>query len=151
MESATVAVVADPMDLRQIQDVAQEEGVEVRELDQQGFLDPASVTLLLLGSSLAVSTVAYFVEQRRGGQVFDLRDDAPRPAYRSRDIVYGLVEIIAQDGTVRVEIKEPKGMLGQVLDTLRAVLQDVGSNAAEPVAEAVRAGVGELATVARQP
>lgn len=126
---------------------ASSEGVQIEKLEDFNLVDPESISVILLGTSLAVSTVAYLVEQWRGGQVFDLRVEAKRPAYRSKDIVFGLVEIIAVDGSVSVEVKEPKGMFGQVLDTLAPLIHESVGTAARPLKKRLEDVLGDAASV----
>lgn len=142
-----LAVLADTQDLAKIRRLAEGEGVLIEIIGERDLIDPVSVTLLLVGTSLGVSMVAYLIEQQKGGQVFDLREGATRRAYRSRDVEYGLVQIIAQDGTVKVEVKEPRGMFGQVLDTLRLIIKDMVSPMAGSVESAAKDAVGDLAVV----
>jgi hypothetical protein len=54
-------------------------------------------------------------------------------------VVYGLVVIIATDGKVTVEVKEPKGMFGQVIDAIRGILSDAAKTRVEQIAKAVEA------------
>ena len=124
-------VAIDPDDYASVVEMAGSEGVGVERLEGRNLVDPASISVILIGSSLAVATVASLIDQRRGGQVFDMRPDASRPAYRSKEITYGYVLVIATDGSVSVEVKEPKGMFGQVLDTIASIVKDsMGSSAA---------------------
>jgi hypothetical protein len=93
------------------------------------------VTLVLVGTAAAVGAVLHVLEQRKGGQVIDLRPGAPKAFYRTADVVYGLVVIVAVDGKVTVEIKEPDGMFGKVISTLPQLLS--GGDSAEQVAQVV--------------
>jgi hypothetical protein len=86
-DSADAVLVIDAADREFVEQVAEENGVQLVEIDKDGFLDPLSVSLLLLGGAAAVGTVTYLVDRRKGGQVFDLRPGAPKMAYRSKDIV----------------------------------------------------------------
>jgi hypothetical protein len=122
-------------------------GVQLEKLEERNLVDPASASVILIGTSLAVSTVLYLIEQRKGGQVFDLRPGAQRPAYRSPDITYGYVQIIATDGSVSVEVKEPKGMFGQVLDTLSLIVRESIGSARMPVKSRVEDALGDAVSV----
>jgi hypothetical protein len=146
-----LVVVADAEDLAEIQRLAEAETVTIETIGERNLVDPASITLVLIGTSLAISTVAYLIEQRKGGQVFDLRTGAARRAYRSRGVAYGLVQIIAPDGTVQVEVKEPRGMFGQVLDTIRLIIKDLSAPVAESIGAAAKEAVGDLAVVHTTP
>ncbi len=130
---------------------ASTENVQLEKLEDRHLVDPASISVILIGTSLAVSTVAYFVEQRKGGQVFDLTPEANRPAYRTKDIAYGYVLIIAIDGSVSVEVKEPKGMFGQVLDTLALLVKESVGTGAAPMKRRVEDALGDAVSVMAKP
>lgn len=119
-------------------------------LDDRSLVDSVSLSIMLIGGSLAVSTVAYFIEQRKGGQVFDMRPDAGRRAYRSPDIAFGYVQVILADGTVRVEVKEPKGMFGQVLDSLALIVRESAGVGAKDLANRAALELGDIVTVHTQ-
>lgn len=144
-------VVVDRGDLDQLLAEARAEGVEVTVVEESGFLDPVTATVLLFGGAAAVGTVMYALEVRKGGQVFDLRPNAPRQAYRSKDVAYGLVLLIAPDGKVTVEVKEPKGAFGIVVDALRGAVVDLAKPAADGVKAAAEKAVGNRGTVTVEP
>ena len=88
----------------------------------------------LYSSGRVEATVARLVDQHKGGQVIDLRPGSPRPVYRSRDVVHGLVVVITHSGVVRVEVLEPQGMFGTVCKSLVSALPELtGAGAAEVV------------------
>lgn len=140
-ERGRLTVVIEPEDLEWLQSVAAETGVDVVPIDERSFIDGASTALLLLGASGAVGAVAFLIDQRKGGQVFDLRPGAERLAYRTSDVIYGMVLVIAEDGTTTVEVKEPRGMFGQVIEALRGVLGDAIGQSAKVAKAAVEAGI----------
>jgi len=134
-------------DYADLVNVASAEDVQVEKLEDRNFVDPASVSVILIGTSLAISTVVYMIELRKGGQVFDLRPQADRPAFRSKDIAYGYVQIIALDGSVSVEVKEPRGMFGQVLDTLALLVKESVGSSAAPMQKRVEQALGDAVRV----
>lgn len=140
-ERGRLTVVIEPEDLEWLQSVAAETGVDVVPVDERSFIDGASTVLLLLGGSAAVGAVAFLIDQRKGGQVFDLRPGTERLAYRTSDVIYGMVLVIAEDGTTTVEVKEPRGMFGQVIEALRGVLGDAIGQSAGVAKAAVEAGI----------
>jgi hypothetical protein len=87
--------------------IASDNGVDLEQLEVRALEPVTTVTLIVMGSSLAVATVVYLLDKHKDGQVIDLRPGAPKAFYRSKDVVYGLVLIIATDGKVTVEVKEP--------------------------------------------
>ncbi len=101
--------------------------------------------------AFAVGTVVYLLDKRKGGQVIDLRPGAPKPFYRTKEVEYGLVVIFATDGKVTVEVKEPRGLFGQVVDALKGILTDLGKSGVEAAAKAATELVGDAATVKVEP
>ncbi len=108
---------------------------EVEQVPRRGIEPVVTVTLVLVGATAAVGAVLHVLEQRKGGQVIDLRPGAPKAFYRTPDVVYGTVVIVAVDGKVTVEVKEPDGMFGKVISALPQLLSGGGS--AEQVAQVV--------------
>ncbi|GAA4010747.1 hypothetical protein GCM10022247_36240 [Allokutzneria multivorans] len=115
--------------------LAAEHGVEVELVPRRGIEPVATVTLVLVGAATAVGMVLRVLEQRKGGQMIDLRPGAPKAFYRTRDLVHGMVVIIAADGTVTLDVKEPEGMFGKVISTLPQLLS--GNSSADEVAKTV--------------
>ena len=139
-------VVIDAEDLDEARRIAADNGVETEQAEAR-FIDPGTVTLVLLGSSLAVATVVHLLEQHKGGQVIDQRPGAPNAMYRSKNVVYGLVVLVATDGTVTIEVKEPKGMFGQVIDAITGILTEISKDGAEQIAKTVKNTIGNAGTV----
>jgi hypothetical protein len=117
----------------------------VTRIPRRGIEPVATVTLVLMGTAAAVGAVLHVLEQRRGGQVIDLRPQR-EAIYRTPDVVYGTVIIIAEDGQVTVEVKEPDGMFGKVISTLPELLSG-GTGSAEQVAQAVTETLGSAVEV----
>jgi hypothetical protein len=129
-ESAPIQsiVVLDPSQMPAVRELAAAHGVEAVEIPQHGIEPVTTVTLLLVGAAAAVHAVLHLVQELvKGGQVIDLRPDAPKAFYRTRDVMYGIVIIIAVDGKVIVTVKNPGGMFGKVISALPQLLPDGGS------------------------
>jgi hypothetical protein len=150
-EQQEVELVVDRDDLEALLAEAGAQGVEATPIDESGFLDPFTVSVLLLGGTTAIGAVMYWLEQRKGGQVFDLRPNAPKQAYRSRDVAYGLVILIAADGKVTVEVKEPKGAFGIVVDAIRQAFADQAKATLDVLKSTAEAVVGDKASVTSEP
>ena len=135
-------LIIDEAELDFIRTVAAEHGVEIEIRDQKGFIGAATLMVVFLGSALAVATVSRLLEQHRGGQILDLRPGALKQAYRSSDVVYGLVVIFASDGTVSVDVKQPNDMFIVVVEEIRKALAGVTKASAATVGAAVKAAVG---------
>jgi hypothetical protein len=128
-------VVLDPSHVPEALVIASAHGVEVEQVSSRGIEPVATVTLVVLGTVAAVGAVVQILEQRKGGQVIDLRPGVPKTFYRTPDLVYGTVVIVAVDGKVTVRVKEPEGMFGKVVSTLPQLLSYGGKT--EQVAQAV--------------
>lgn len=137
-------------DLERVREMAAAEGVDIEDVSYRA-LDPFTATLIVSGSAFAVGTILHLIDRLKGGQVIDLRPGAPATFARRRDLLYGLVAIISQDGTVVVEVKEPRGMLGLVLDLLRDKLPDFSALGADAIADRARTALGDRATVRVEP
>lgn len=134
-------VVLDPAELPAVHELAAAHGVELQEVPRRGIEPVTTVTLVLMGAATAVGALQHTLEQRKGGQVIDLRPGAPRAIYRTPDVVYGTVVVLAADGTVTVEVKEPDGMFGKVISALPNLLS-AGGNGTEQVTATVTARFG---------
>jgi hypothetical protein len=141
-----VAIV-DRTDLTYVRKLAAHYDVAVEEVPARGIEPISTVTLILIGTVSVVAVVARLIEQHKGGQVIDLRPQAPRVIYRTKDLIYGMVVIFTSDGKVSVDVKEPKEMFGQVLDVLKSVVVELANPQAREVASAVKDKVGELAAI----
>ena len=136
-EEGYEVVVVDPGDVDYLREVASENAVEATPLPQAGFEPITTLTFALMGSAFAVATVLYLVDRRKGGQVIDLRPGATKSIYRSTEVVYGLVVIIALDGSVRIEVREPKGMFGAVNELVVGLVGELGGKDVKAVAQVV--------------
>jgi hypothetical protein len=127
---------------------AKERGAQVQRLNVRNIEPVTTVTLVVIGSAALVGMISYLLEQRRGGQVIDLAGPEPK-FYRDRGLIYGLVVVKLQDGNIKIEVREPRGLLGQVMDTLRGMVGDLAKTAADVGAKRVQAALGGHATVAK--
>ncbi|RHA38186.1 hypothetical protein [Cellulomonas rhizosphaerae] len=145
-EQGEAELVLDPTEVADVQRWAAEEGLEVVSVEQQGFEPITTVTLLIFGGIAGVALVKHLLDQRRGGQVIDLRGG--EPAFRrDPELIYGLVVILVADGTVTVDVKEPKGILGEIIEALRSTITDLGKAGIETIAAAARTAVGARGSV----
>lgn len=134
-------VVLDPSRVPAARMLAAAHGVEVEEVPRRGIEPVTTVTLILMGAAAAVGAVLHALEQHKGGQVIDRTPGAPKKFYRTPDVVFGTVVIVAVDGNVTVEVKEPDGMFGKVISTLPRLLSG-GGDSVEQVAQAVTEAFG---------
>jgi hypothetical protein len=142
-------VVVDIDDRAKLLQLASAHGVEVTPVGRRSIDPITMVALTLTGTALAVGMVMHLIDREKGGQVIDLRPGATKMIYRTHELVYGLILIISHDGAVSVEVKEPKGMLGAVLETLRGILSDVAAKTIDAAASSIHAAVGDRAEVRR--
>ena len=132
-------------------EVAAQPGAKLEIIEEGEGIAPLIVVGIIGGASFVGGTVAYILDQRKGGQVIDLREGAAKQGYRSKEVVYGLVLIYSADGTVTVEVKEPKGFFGQVIKDVLDALTDMVTRSVEAVAEVAKQAVGDRATVTSAP
>ena len=103
-EKREVMVVVDPADFEEVKRLAAANGVDVEEIQQEGFTG-VEMLLVILGTASAVTLTIDAIERLKGGQVIDMRPGAVRMAYRTRDVMYGLVIIIGVDGSLTLEVR----------------------------------------------
>ncbi|MGS2809368.1 hypothetical protein [Nocardia sp. MW-W600-9] len=144
-EEAVLLVEQD--DLDEVRSLAKEHSVELTVLPARGIEPVTTVTLIVLGTAAAVGAIAYLVDQKKGGQVIDLREGAPATLYRSKELIYGLVVIITREGVVRVEVREPQGMFGTAVNALSGLTSDMVSAGNQEVVEAVQGALGDQVAV----
>lgn len=140
------AVVVPPEDVDRIRAIAEDHGVSVEVQANHGFEPISTITIILFGSVAALGAVQQIIDERKGGLVIDLRPGAPRREHRDRDVKYGLVLVYTADGYVRIEVHEPKGMFGAVVEAVRDVTIEVGKATVQAVNAGVRAAVGDRAS-----
>lgn len=122
-------------------ELATDHGVAVEEVPRRGIEPVTTVTLVIMGAAAAVGAVLHLLEQRKGGQVIDLRAGAPKAFYRTPDVVFGMVVIVTLDGRVTVEVKDPEAMFGKLISTLPGLVSGGGSSVKQ-VAGAVTESFG---------
>ncbi|MEO3928407.1 hypothetical protein ABGB07_31720 [Micromonosporaceae bacterium B7E4] len=85
------------------------------------------------------------LDERKGGQVIDLRPGAPKPIYRDPDLMYGTVVVRTADGGVQIGPLKPDGLFDRVLGVLPEILS--GGDTAATVTQAVVEEFGTDVTV----
>lgn len=130
-----VVVVVDSSQVPVVHELAAAHGVAVEQVPERGIEPVSTVTLILVGAAVAVSSVRHALEQHKGGQVIDLRPGAPKAFYRTPDLEYGIVVIVAMDGRATVKVNKSDDMFGKVISTLPRLLSGGGST--EQAARAV--------------
>lgn len=150
-DRAMVVASVSPEDLPAAREAAAQHQVEIREMPATGIDPVSAVALLLIGSALGVSIVQRAIDARRGGQVIDLRPDAPRNFYRDREVVYGLVVVLGADGSVTVEVKEPNGNFREIIDAVAKLTASLAEISIEAIAKILRVNLPVGATVTERP
>lgn len=126
-------------DLTYLKSVAPQYAVRVQEVPSRQILEYASmVSCLLAGSSIAVTRVMHLLDERNGGQVIDLRPEAHKPVYRSRDVQYGLIVILGDDGSVLVRHNNLRRDLESLLSALPNSAKKSASIHASDILKAIR-------------
>jgi hypothetical protein len=129
------------------EDARRHPGTEIEVVDEPEGIAPLLIVAVIGGAAFVGGTIDYIIDRRRGGMVIDLREGAPRREYRSKEVRYGLVVIYAADGTVKVEVHEPKGFFGQVVDSVLDALKGIVTDSANAIADAAQRAVGDKADV----
>lgn len=136
-------------EVAEVRRLASEHGVDVEVPGPDPVESLAGAALLLIGATASVGTVLYMLERHRGGQIIDLRGDSPE-LRRSKDLVFGLVVIFLRDGTVKVEVHEPRGLAGQSIDALKGIVVDLAKQPLESARAMVAATLEGRAKVSAQ-
>jgi hypothetical protein len=141
----TVSMTIERDHLDYARQVAAEHGVTLETED--GFVDPVTIGLALMGGAMAVAAVHEIIERHRGGQIIDLQPGADPIARRDNKLQYGLVILIAADGQVELKTYEGKGMFQQVVDSLANMIPSLTGQPAGAVQQSAQSALGHLAAV----
>lgn len=145
-ERVRVSVGREQMD--ELLAACHELGVDA-ETERSRHLDPDTVVMLLAGPPVAVAATVAAVDRLRGGQVIDLRDGQNRTFYRSRDLTYGSVLVLARDGSLRMQSSRKAGSLELLLGSLMSRFSDGEVGSISDVAEFALSGdAGDVAIIA---
>lgn len=143
----TEILILDSSELPNAQALAAERGARTELVPNRGIEPVTTVTLLLIGPALAVGAVRQALEQRRGGQVIDLRPGAPKTFYRTADLTYGLIVVVTSDGKVTVQTSDTGKVFNKLISTLPMLMTD-GNIGAKEAARVLAAALGPDAEVA---
>jgi hypothetical protein len=130
--------------------VAEDPDVELEVVREVPGIAPLFIIAVIGAAAAVAGAIADYTERRKGGQIIDLRE-GQQLTRRDKSVVYGLIVIVAADGKVTVEVKEPKGFFGQVLKDVLDALQGIATKSIEAAAAAVKGAVGDHATVKTEP
>lgn len=153
MEQDVRYVTVEDEDVHFIYEVASspQDPVTVQRVQELGVEPITTITLALMGRTASLSAVMHLIEAHRGGQVIDVRSSAPKTAYRTKQAAYGVVVIIADDGIVRVEVKEPKVAFGTVTEALANALMHMHGVGTDAIAPIVKESAGRDVWVSMEP
>ncbi|NUK11748.1 hypothetical protein HRW18_27990 [Streptomyces lunaelactis] len=146
-EQVEEVIIVDQGDVEALREFASEHDVKTQEIPIFGIEPITTVTLVIIGSAVAVAVVQHWLEVRKGGQVIDLRTDIPG-MYRNKGLLYGLVLILTKDGSFSVEVKEPKLMFGEVINSITSLLPNLIQGDAQSISQSIASAVGARAEVA---
>ena len=133
-------------EIDEVERIAQANGATVEKMEVSGILPVVLIPLIILGTIAAVATVEHEIEVHRGEQVIDLSGSVPK-LYRDHELQYGLIVVIKKDGTVKISVSDVKDLIGQVLEAVTKILDDLGRETVDKAAEAIKAVVGDKADV----
>jgi hypothetical protein len=135
-----------PSEVDEVERIAQLNGATVEKMEVSGILPVVLIPLIILGTIAVVATVEHEIEVHRGGQVIDLSGSVPK-LYRDHDLQYGLIVVVKKDGTVKISVSDVKELIGQVLEAITKILDDLGKETIDKAAEAIKTAVGDKAGV----
>lgn len=139
VERQVVPNVTSPEDEALLRQVAAEYGVEIERTEETRDFGIVVGVFIVFGAAAAVAgAVSDYLERKKGGQVIDLRRDAEDVAYRDEGVVYGLIVVIAEDGKVTVDVKEPKGFFLNVVNEVLASMTKLGEKTLDTIADAAK-------------
>lgn len=152
LDEPTERVLLVPLeDIGYLREVTGLHGVELAESKPAGVEPTATIAVALLGGVWAVNTVCRLLDDRKGGQVIDVRPGVRRSVYRSRDVQAGLIVILAADGTVTLHCRDSQDRLGMVIESLAGLSSGSLPATTEVVEGAVRGALGSDAQVVASP
>ena len=151
LETEQVLVALTPDDVDFARQEAQSLGVRLERVSANG-IDPVTAgVIIVVGASLAVASFLKALDQRKGGQVIDLRAGARRAIYRDRNLLYGSVVIWTDDGKVIAHVKEPDEMFTSALEALKVVFGQASEGTLKSeVAQTIAVTLGSGVEVAEQ-
>jgi hypothetical protein len=142
MDEQRMRVIVPASDVDAVETLVRSHGARSERLTHRA-IGAETVALVVIGTAVVLGTVQSAIERFRGGQVFDLRQDAPSPFYRSRDLHYGMIAVIAGDGSLRVRVFEPSELLDKVAGIVRSASADKSRSIAD-VEKEIRVASGKL-------
>src|SRR4051794_1663536 len=125
-----IEVSAEELELLR-EEAQRQPGAEIEVVEEPEGIAPLLIVAVIGGAAFVGGAVDYILDRRQGGMVIDLREAAKKREYRSKEVRYGLVVIYAADGTVKVEVHEPKGFFGQVVDSVLEALKGIVTDSAK--------------------
>lgn len=141
----------DPRDAEAFRKAAAEFGLTVTEEPSDAEHIAPLIILAIGGGAAAVAgALTYWSQLRKGGQMIDLRESPPK-VWRDKGLVYGLVVVVLQDGSVKIEVHEPKGFFLEVVNSVIGAVKDIAEKGIETVTKAAEAAVGDKASVSVEP
>lgn len=150
MESIEEVLMVPAEDIEHLRESSKRHGVDLSESKPLGIEPVGTIAVVLVGGVLAVNAVSRLLEERKGGQVIDMRPSATRTVFRSRDVQYGLIVVLASDGTVTVRATDPQNGLSSVIESLRGLATGEGGANIDTVEQAVRRQLGPDAEISAQ-
>lgn len=142
----TEILILDRSEIPDAQALAAEFGARTELVPSRGIEPVTTVTLLLIGPALVIAAVRQALEQRKGGQIIDLRPGVPKAFYRTTDLIYGLIVVVTSDGNVSVQTSDPGKVVDRLSSTFSKWMAD-GNIGAKETAEVLAAKLGPDAKV----
>jgi hypothetical protein len=143
-----VVALIDAEDVLYLRELAGKYNLELRESKPLGIEPVSTIAIILLGSILAINAVGRLLEEHKGGQVVDLRPGRRKVLSRSRDVQYGLIVVLAKDGTVTLRSNNVADKTGAILGVLGELAKQRDGAGIDAIAKAAGDQLGVDAQVA---
>lgn len=131
--------------------LATEEGIDVAPPPDVQAEDFGLVAVIVIAAAGAVAALVRIIgdqiERGRGGQIIDLTGDKVAFRRGGDELQFGLVAILAKDGTVKIEVHEPTSALKEVFGQLAEIAISLGKASIDAIAAAAKEKVAGKATV----
>ncbi|MFB9688646.1 hypothetical protein [Amycolatopsis plumensis] len=141
----------EPGELTEIRRLAEENGVELQDVEVDGLELVTAALVVLVGVPAAVHKVLREIDYWRGGQVIDRREGAERVVYRTRSLRHDLLVVLANDGDVKIQYLRSDGTPTRTMESLTKVILSLRSADSETIVGVAESVMGSAASVTMSP
>lgn len=129
------------------QSAAEIPGVESEGAGERGIAPILALVLVGSGTAVVGAVAGWLMRRGKHGLIVDLREDVPADdvVRTDKDIEFGYIIVLLEDGTVEVVAKNPENDLMQLAQTIFKTLAEGVTKPLDTAAKAVAAALGEKA------